>query len=70
MLAAPSRWVVQPPGTLRFVPEGKKEMVQFCKDVKLRKEYLEDLLACGRDQASHSLAAPLANSRIRMGSAQ
>ena len=29
MLAAPSRWVVQPPGTLRFVPEGKKEMVHF-----------------------------------------
>ena len=38
------RKVVQPPGTLRFVPDGKKELIAFSKQYGLRNEYFKLML--------------------------
>ena len=43
-----SRKVVQPPGTLRVVPEGKRDQVLFSKRYGLRNEYVNDMLKTGR----------------------
>ena len=44
--------VVQPPGTLRFVPESKKDLVAFAKTHKLRNEYFRDMLNGGRNETN------------------